>query len=657
MPENRWEPKDAAHFEGDLVAMRAYTSRLLGGDADLVLHGGGNTSVKVNSPDLHGDQQEVLWVKGSGWDLASMQPAGFTPLQLGPVRRLAELDTLSDDQMMRALRSASVNPDAPAPSVETITHALIPFRFVDHTHADGVVTLSNTPNGVQMLQEIYDDSVLLIPYAMPGFILAKLIAELTQDVDWGNLKALVLMNHGIFTFADDARESYDLMIQMVAMAEARLPEIPPPASHEIELWGDDLETLVRLRKRASDVAGRPVVAVADHSPRLVAFSERVDAADLASRGCLTPDHVIHTKPSPAVLEGGPEETVDRFAGAYDKYFARYASRGVTQLDSSPRWLIWPGKGIVSFGVSSARARVVRDIAAHTSRAAQQAEELGGWLPLAPEQLFDVEYWELEQAKLSRVGTPASLQGKIAIVTGAASGIGKACVDRLLLQGVAVVALDINPNVAELSTDPAYVGLRCDITDTSVVTEAVKVAVQRFGGIDLVISNAGVFPLSQTLEGMDDQAWEASLDVNLTGHLRVVRAAIPYLKYGIDPAVVIVGSKNVPAPGPGAGAYSAAKAGLTQMARVGALELGKYGIRVNTLHPNAVFDTGVWTDDVMQSRADAYGLSVDEYKRNNVLGVEITAADVASLAIAMASPLFAKTTGAQIPIDGGNERVI
>ena len=655
--ENRWREADAAAFGSDPVELRAYSSRLLGADPDLVLHGGGNTSVKVEAPDLHGEPQRLLYVKGSGWDLASIQPAGFAPLRLEPVRRLTELATLPDSQMMRALRSASSDPDAPAPSVETITHAIIPHTFVDHTHADAVVTLSNTPDGERRLSALYGDSVLIVPYAMPGFVLAKLIDRLTRGVNWDKLRALVLMNHGLFTFADDAQASYELMIDLVAAAEDQLPARRESSAFVAEPWSDDLAALARLRKAVSETAGVPMLAVADPSPEAQAFAARPDAADLARRGCLTPDHVIHTKPSPAVVTGEPEAAVAAFAAEYDAYFQKHASGGLERLDAAPRWAVWPGRGTVAFGPSAGRAGVVGDIVRHSTRAAQLAEDLGGWRPLGGKDLFDVEYWDLEQAKLRRGARPAPLQGKVALVTGGASGIGHACPEKLLAQGAAVAALDVNPEVAELSDDPGYLAVVCDVTDSSSVDEAVAGTVRRFGGLDILIANAGTFPAGQRIEALDDDTWEASLDVNLSGHLRVLRAAAPFLKLGIDPAVVVVASKNVPAPGPGAAAYSVAKAGLTQLARVAALEMGRDGIRVNVLHPNAVFDTGIWSDEVLKARAAEYGLSVEEYRRNNVLGVEVRAADVAALACALVSPLFAKTTGAQIPIDGGNERVI
>ncbi len=655
--ENRWREADAAAFSSDPVELRAYSSRLLGADPDLVLHGGGNTSVKVEALDLHGETQRLLYVKGSGWDLASIQPAGFAPLRLEPVRRLTELPTLADEQMMRALRSASSDPDAPAPSVETITHAIIPHRFVDHTHADAVVTISNTPDGERRLRKIYDDSVLIVPYAMPGFILAKLIDRLTDGVNWDKLRALVLMNHGLFTFADDAKSSYKLMIDLVAAAEEQLAARPGPSAFVAEPWSDDLAALARLRRAVSETAGVPMLAVADASSEAQAFASRADAADLARRGCLTPDHVIHTKPSPVIVTDEPEAAIAGFAAEYNTYFQKNASADLKRLDAAPRWAVWPGRGTVAFGVSAGRAGVVGDIVRHSTRAAQLAEDLGGWQPLGGNDLFEVEYWDLEQAKLRRGARPAPLQGKVALVTGGASGIGRACTEKLLEQGAAVAALDINPDVAKLSDDPGYLAVVCDVTDSIAVDEAVSDAVRSFGGLDILIANAGTFPAGQRIEALDDETWDASLNVNLSGHLRVLRAAVPFLKLGIDPAVVVVASKNVPAPGPGAAAYSVAKAGLTQLARVAALELGRYGIRCNVLHPNAVFDTGIWSEDLLRARAGEYGLSVEEYRRNNVLGVEVRAEDVATLACALASPLFAKTTGAQIPIDGGNERVI
>jgi len=358
-----------------------------------------------------------------------------------------------------------------------------------------------------------------------------------------------------------------------------------------------------------------------------------------------------------VLTAGSSGSVEAFAAGYREYFARHATPEVKSLDPAPRWVVWPGVGTVALGPSAKDAAIAADIVRHTGRAIQWAEALGGWRALPEEDLFEVEYWELEQAKLKAAGASPPFQGKIALVTGAASGIGLATAEMLHRQGAAVTGLDINPAVTRVLQKPGMLGLTCDVTDGGALKEAVETAIRQFGGLDIVVSNAGIFSPSERLEELSDANWEQSLTLNLTSHRMLLELAIPYLRLGFDPTIIVNASKNVPAPGPGAGAYSVAKAGLTQLARVAALELAKDGIRVNILHPHAVFDTAAWTQEVLEARAKNYGMTVDQYKRNNLLGVEVTSQDVAALVCAMAGPAFAKTTGAQVPVDGGSDRVI
>ncbi|MGH7593200.1 MAG: SDR family oxidoreductase, partial [Gemmatimonadales bacterium] len=329
----------------------------------------------------------------------------------------------------------------------------------------------------------------------------------------------------------------------------------------------------------------------------------------------------------------------------------------TCLDPAPRWIVWRNQGVVTLGDSDREAAVTADLARHTARAIQWAEHLGGWRTLTEENLFAIEYWELEQAKLRRSGSTPPLTGKIALVTGAASGIGRAVVDALHAQGAAVAAIDINRAVEQLFRDDGLHGVTADVTNAAAMQHAVAECVSRFGGLDILVSSAGVFSPSQSVEELHPEVWEQSLAVNLSSHLGALQCTIPFLREGFDPCVVIMGSKNVPAPGPGAAAYSVAKAGLTQLARIAALELGRDGIRVNTLHPHLVFDTALWTPQVLAARAGQYGMTVDAYTRNNLLGVEITTRDVANAVLALVGPAFAKTTGAQLPIDGGSDRVI
>lgn len=655
--KSRWDDEIATQFEDDL-SIRAYTSRLIGSDEDLVLHGGGNTSVKSRITDLFGEEIDVLYVKGSGWDLGDIQPAGFAPVKLETLRKLAQLETLSDTDMVKYQRAAMLDPGAPTPSVEAILHAIIPFKFVDHTHADAVVTLSNTLEGENRIRQLYGDRVLVVPYVMPGFVLARKVAELSRDVDWQSIQGMVLLNHGVFSFADDARQSYERMIQLVQEAESNIhrPSIINLAKKPQESV-TDLLALARLRQLVSKAAGNPMIALFDSGPEAVGFSSLENVKQISVQGPLTPDHVIRTKRLPVLIEDDLKDDIANYVNNYQSYFERNTDGSLTCLDPAPRWGIWLNRGTVAFGSSFKEANIVADINRHTIRCIQWGESLGGWKGLPEKDIFEVEYWELEQAKLRKVGDASVLQGRIALVTGAASGIGKACVQELNRLGAAVIALDINPEIVSLFDQADILGLQCDILDSDALKIAVEKGIGAFGGLDIVISNAGMFPPSQSIENMDDHDWSKSLDLNLSSHQRLFKQCIRFLKLGLEPSVVVIGSKNVAAPGPSASAYSAAKAGLNQLARIAALELGSYGIRVNSVHPNAVFDTGIWTEDVLQSRAKSYGLSVKEYKTNNLLKTEVTSPDVAKIVCAMAGPMFSKTTGAQISVDGGNERVI
>jgi rhamnose utilization protein RhaD (predicted bifunctional aldolase and dehydrogenase)/NAD(P)-dependent dehydrogenase (short-subunit alcohol dehydrogenase family) len=658
--QSLWNDAEAASLGSDPVKLRVYTSRLLGREPSLVLHGGGNTSVKATAPNLFGETEEILYIKGSGWDLATIGAAGFAPVRLAVLRRLAELPRLSDSAMVRALRAALTDPAAPTPSVEAILHAIIPAAFVDHTHADAVVALSNTPDGEASIRRLYGDRVLVVPYVMPGFVLARAVFERTRELDWRGLEGMILLHHGVFTWGPDARTSYERMIALVTRAEEYLRQTgaweAPRRTASACRPGDEI-TLARLRRAVSLAAGQPMIASLDASPEAAGFAGRPDLGAIATRGPLTPDHVIRTKPLPALLTADPEPVVAAYVEAYRAYFARHARPEHVPLDPAPRWVLWPGRGSVSLGTGAAEAGIVADIARHTMRAIQWAEALGGWRALDPAHLFDVEYWELEQAKLRAGGAAPPLQGKAALVTGAASGIGRAAAEALHAAGAAVTGLDLNPEITSRFARPGLTGAVCDVTDRAALRAAVEAAVRRTGGLDIVVSNAGVFSPTARLEEMPDEVWRQSLDLNLSSHQALLQIAIPYLRLGFDPCVIIIGSKNVPAPGPGAGAYSVAKAGLTQLARVAALELAADGIRVNVVHPHAVFDTGAWTPEVLEARARAYGLTPEEYRRNNLLRVEITSRDVAQLVLAMAGPAFAKTTGAQVPIDGGSDRVV
>lgn len=655
-----WSDSDAEAYADDPLQLRAYSSRLLGQNADLVLHGGGNTSVKLEAKNLFDEDEALLHVKGSGWDLSSIEVAGFAPVRLDVLRHMAGFDQLSDVDMVRMQRAAMTDPYAPNPSVEAVLHAIIPFRYVDHTHADAVVTITNTSGGEDRIKQIYGDSLLLIPYVMPGFILAKKVYEMTKDIDWSQYQGMVLNNHGVFTFDDDARRSYEKMIDIVTRAEAYIEantvlEINSASQNEI-----DLVALARTRQQVAAARGGAVYASVDTSAEAFTFASLETVDSIACRGPLTPDHIIRTKQIPLIIDDEADlnsSPVESYTAAYRSYFDRNTNGAQQCLDRAPRWAVWKKQGLIAFGTSLSEAAIIADISRHTIKAIQIAEQLGGWCALPEKDLFEVEYWELEQAKLASNKTRPEFQGKVALITGAASGIGRACVEALIARGAAVAALDVNPVVEGMYRSEHVLEIVGDVTRDTDLKRAVDLTVRRFGGLDILVSNAGAFTANEKIEDMQESTWQTGLDMNLTSHQRLLKYTIPYLRFGIEPAIVIIATKNVPAPGPGAAAYSAAKAGLTQLARIAALELGKDNIRVNTIHPNAVFDTGVWTDEILQGRAASYGMSVQEYKANNVLCTEVGSRNVADMVCAMAGKPFAKTTGAQVPVDGGNERVI
>jgi NAD(P)-dependent dehydrogenase (short-subunit alcohol dehydrogenase family) len=392
------------------------------------------------------------------------------------------------------------------------------------------------------------------------------------------------------------------------------------------------------------------------SPKFLSFAQHPALSRVSQSGPATPDHVIRTKPLPML-----GFDAQGFARSYRDYFERQAARAKetkTMLDPAPRMVLDPTLGFAAAGRTARDAAIIEELYDHTIDVVLRAEALGGWQAVGERDIFDIEYWDLEQAKLRKAGAPLPFSGEVVLVTGAASGIGKACVEAFLKRGAAVVGLDRKAAVETMWTRPDFAGIACDVTDVKAVDAALGAAVKRFGGIDMLVLNAGMFPSSQPIQDIAPQTWHRTMAVNVEANLNVMQACHGLMKAAPRGGrIVVIGSKNVPAPGPGAAAYSASKAALNQLARVAALEWGKDGIRVNSLHPNAVYDTALWTDEVLSARAAAYNLSVEQYKRNNLLRTEVASKDVAELAAELCGSLFAKTTGAQIPVDGGNERVV
>lgn len=653
-----WQDAEASRMDGDL-ALRVYTARLLGREKALVLHGGGNTSVKLVERNRFGEEETILYVKGSGWDLETIEAPGFSPVRLDHVRRLAELERLSDPDMVNELVTHMVRANAPTPSIETILHGCLPFKYVDHTHADAVLAITNSPGGEARIRSIYGNSVVVIPYLMPGFDLAQAVAREFVRKATPATVGVVLLKHGIFSFGETARDAYERMIALVDRAERHLKEhgawdvVSPPSPARGDIGSLEI---AGLRRAICDAAGFPAILRVRTTERTLDFARHPEVERLSQQGPATPDHVIRTKRTPML---GTD--VAAFTRSYHEYFDRHAVNArepKTMLDPAPRIVLDPRFGLASVGRTARDAQIVEELYEHTIDVILRADALERYEALPAQDIFDVEYWDLEQAKLRRGSVPPALSGEVAWVTGAASGIGKATVASLLARGAAVVGLDVSESIVGMHARADYLGLRCDVRDAEAVQSALDRTVRAFGGLDMLILNAGVFGATRSISELPAEEWRQVMAINVDANQLLMRACHPYLKLAPRGGrMVVVGSKNVPAPGPGAAAYSASKAALNQLARIAALEWGADGIRVNTLHPNQVFDTALWTDAVLAERARRYGMTVEQYKTNNVLRTEVTSHDVAELAAEMCGPLFAKTTGAQLPVDGGNERVI
>ena len=649
----------------DPVEACAHFSRLIGGDTNLVLHGGGNSSVKASRSDITGQDREAIFVKGSGWDMGSLEVPGLTPLDLSRLKQLLELRELSDVDMMRELSAAKLDPGSPNPSVETLLHAFIPFRAVQHSHADVIVTLTNlagmnAPD--EVVRSIFGDEVIVIPYVMPGFDLAQEVRENWASQFHDGTKGMVLLNHGLFTFGDDSQTAYEMHMQLIGKAEAWLDkEAPVDSRKENALTAEILLTdLARLRSQMSKIAGKPMIVRRHVDDQVADFVQRDDYADLARRGPLTPDHIIRTKRFPMV--GASQDSLDRYVKEYGSYVEEFRHRirtEFTEIDPAPRIVLDPEIGMLTAGFTSKDAQIAADIYHHTIPVLCRSEDhLGGYEALSGEELFDVEYWDLEQAKLLKSGKPPELSGTVSLVTGAASGIGRACAEQLKQLGSAVIGVDLSPEVDQVFAGDDWIGIEADVTKSEEIDEAIKIGVERFGGLDIAVVAAGIFGNSESIEDLDSEEWRRVMSVNVDSVQLLFGRIGPLLALSpIGGRVAVIGSKNVPAPGKGAAAYSASKAALQQLCRVAALEWASNKTRVNLVHPDAVFDTGLWSEELIVERASNYGITPEEYKKRNLLSVEVTSAAVARSAISLCTDDFSTTTGASVPTDGGSDRVI
>nr|NLD41300.1 SDR family oxidoreductase [Actinomycetales bacterium] len=718
-----WPGDDAVaqHSSDPFLSELVAATRLLGEDPALVLHGGGNSSVKSTVRDITGREVPVLHMKASGSSMEDAAADSFTALDLSRLRELLPPTVLTDEQFEREVRAAQFDPDAASPSLESLVHAALPHTAILHSHADIVVAITDTPDGEAAIQDALGPEVVVLPYGMPGEQLAAIVHRTWAEQGGPHITGLVVPRHGLFTLAATSREAYALHAGFVARVHAwvasrggfPLPpaddggRVPSSATGPTDAGGDGdaahpqpsgtsgLVELARLRRAISDAAGRDMLLRLHADAEARAFTADPTLAAAATRGPITPDHATRTKGFPLVLsrtvgpnyghtvdeekpaDAGLRHTVDEkkgvdeekgvgrdvagFAEEYRAYVQRNRSRrdrSLTELDPAPRLILDPERGLLVAGPSAGELTVNSDIARHWMQVVRTAESLGGYQPVSEDHVFDLEYWSLQQAKMTRGRNPRPLDGQVAIVTGAASGIGRACAQALLDAGCAVVGWDLNPDVASTFATPAWRGVQVDVTEQAAVEHGLRVAVEEFGGLDILVVGAGIFPTSKPIGEMELDVFRRTMAVNVDSVVTLYGLAWPLLEHSRQGGrVVVVASKNVIAPGSGAAAYSSSKAALTQLSRVAALEWAPKGIRVNLMHPDAVFDTGLWTPELLAARAAHYGLTVDEYKRRNLLKAEVTSATCGAMALAMVTEPFRCTTGAQVAIDGGSDRTI
>lgn len=646
------------------VALRVYTSRLLGGNPRLVLHGGGNTSVKTQLNDIMGEATDVICVKGSGWDLGDIEPPGLPAMRLGPLQRMIALEALSDEDMVNAQRTNLLDSTSPNPSVETLLHAFLPHKFIDHTHANAVLALSDQPAGEKICRALYGERMGYVPYIMPGFALAKKAAEVYAENP--DVEGLVLHKHGVFTFAETAKQSYDRMIDVCSAAERTIKKGRKKAMVTVKL--------PRRPASAASVApmlrgliakdGKPMVLDFRTSKAVRAYVDGKAVGRYSQLGTVTPDHVIRTKPLPLVVpasaagddEGfraGAARALDAYVRDYHAYFKRnnkIAPVKKTELDPMPRVVLVPGVGLFGLGNSAKAAAIAADLAETNIEVITDAEAMSRYQPIPEYDFFDIEYWSLEQAKLGKSGEKP-LQRKICVVTGGGSGIGAATAAAFAAEGAAVAVLDRDAKSAEaVAAGIGGLGLACDVTNAKAVKNAFDAVCMTYGGVDIVVSNAGAAWQGRIGE-VDDKRLRESFELNFWGHQNVAKTAVGIMRaQGLGGCLLFNTSKQAINPGRDFGPYGLPKAATLFLMKQYALDYGAEGIRANAVNADRI-RSGLLTDDMIKSRSKARGLSEGRYMAGNLLGREVTADDVARAFVDLAKA--EATTAATITVDGGN----
>jgi rhamnulose-1-phosphate aldolase/alcohol dehydrogenase len=678
--QSRWSDAEAKDFVARYaakgvsaeLALRTYTTRLLGSDPKLVLHGGGNTSVKTRMRDLLGDEVEVICVKGSGWDMGNIEPQGLPAVRLAPLRRLRSLAKLSDEGMVNFQRVNLLDSSAPNPSVETLLHAFLPHKFIDHTHSTAVLALTDQPDGEAIVRDVYGDRVAYVPYTIPGFALAKSVAEVFDRNP--KVEGLVLLQHGIFTVGETAEQAYGRMIEFVTLAEDRLKlqrkalkkaTLPKHFASVAEIAPILRGACALERNELAGTVKRQILCFRT-SPAILDYVSGAELSRYSQQGVVTPDHTIRTKNWPLLVPapetGKLEEwkasvkvAIDDFVARYHAYFARNNTRAEpkkTELDPLPRVVLVPGVGLFGLGGTAKDAAIAADIAENAIAVITDAEAIGEYKCISEADMFDVEYWSLEQAKLGKSAEKV-LARQVAVITGGGSGIGAATAKAMAKEGAEIAVLDRDLEAARKVAKEIggkTIAVACDVTDASSVSAAYEKVVEAFGGVDIVVSNAGA-AWQGTIGAVDDATLRKSFELNFFAHQTVAQNAVRIMKaQGTYGCLLFNTSKQAVNPGKDFGPYGLPKAATLFLVRQYALDHGKDGIRANAVNADRI-RSGLLTDDMVAARAKARGVSEAQYMSGNLLGREVYASEVAEAFVYLAHA--EKTTAGVITVDGGN----
>ena len=678
--KSSWSDKDAQDFitryapkgvNADL-AVRTYTTRLLGSDPRMVLHGGGNTSVKTTMKDVLGEDVGVICIKGSGWDMGVIEPVGLPAVRLEPLRKLRKLDKLSDEDMVNFQRINLLDSSSPNPSVETLLHAFLPHKFIDHVHSTAVLALTDQPDNKALVQEVYGDRVAYVPYTIPGFALAKAVAEVFDKHP--KAEGLILLQHGIFTMGETATQAYERMIEFVTMAEERLklrrktlvPAKLPSNLASLPEIAPILRGAVAIEKNA--LAGTAKRQILDFrtNPQILAYVNGAELARYSQVGVVTPDHTIRTKNWPVIVpapQAGKLEqwskdvhaAVDAYVTHYHRYFEVNNEKSPVkkkELDPLPRVILVPGVGMFGIGATAKDAAIAADIAENAVAVITDAEAMGEYRSISEFDMFEVEYWSLEQAKLGK-SNEKSLARQVAVITGGGSGIGAATARAMAKEGAEVAILDRDLDAAKAvvkKIGAKSLAVACDVTDPKSVRAAFDAVVSAFGGVDIVVSNAGA-AWQGAIGHVDDEVLRKSFELNFWAHQAVAQNATRImLAQGTFGCLLFNTSKQAVNPGKDFGPYGLPKAATLFLVKQYALDHGKDGIRANAVNADRI-RSGLLTDEMVAVRSKARGVSETDYMSGNLLKREVTAEDVADAFVYLATA--SKTTAAVVTVDGGN----